>query len=156
MKSKIQGLWNLSQITKKKLLAASQRPDWPYWCLWERLHCRSASGRSDHLLQPNKRRAGKTCSNINKKPSVRNSNPLWTLGMAGLAGWCRSASSVLAAQPLRTSRLKTIHRIVFFTPLTLSGFESLLPTKAKDTGYLTVICVFWYGWRDSNPRPFGS
>ena len=33
-------------------------------------------------------------------------------------------SAVLAAQPLHTSHLKTSHRDVFFTALTLSGFES--------------------------------
>ena len=42
-----------------------------------------------------------------------------------------AASAVLAAQPLRTSRLKTCPRHVFFTPLTLSGFESLCRTYAK-------------------------
>ncbi len=41
------------------------------------------------------------------------------------AALLRPASSVLAAQLQRTSQLKTCHRHVFLTPLTLSGFESL-------------------------------
>jgi len=41
-----------------------------------------------------------------------------------------SVYDVLAAPPLRTSRLKTSHRDVFFTPLTLSGFESR-PSKEE-------------------------
>ena len=42
---------------------------------------------------------------------------------------CRLASSVLVAQLLRTSKLKTVHRTVFLTVLTLSGFESLRTKK---------------------------
>ena len=38
----------------------------------------------------------------------------------------RLVSCVLAPQPRRTLHLKTVHRTVFFTALTLSGFESLI------------------------------
>ena len=45
----------------------------------------------------------------------------------------------------RTSRLKTIHRIVFFTALTLTGFESVHENIRHSRG--------WSWWTDSNPRP---
>ena len=44
--------------------------------------------------------------------------------MARWKGRNRFALPVLAAQPLRTSHLKMLHRSIFFTVLTLSGFES--------------------------------
>ena len=46
-------------------------------------------------------------------------------------GWLRLALPVLAAQLLRTSRLKTCRWHVFSTPLTLSGFESLQNKKVQ-------------------------
>ncbi len=51
----------------------------------------------------------------------------------------QAASSPTAASqqyPSRTSRLKTIHRIVFFTPLTPSVFESLVRKNAQSTKVL--------------------
>ena len=40
-----------------------------------------------------------------------------------------SATAALRQYPPRPSRLKTVRRTVFFTPLTLSGFESLATQK---------------------------
>ena len=54
----------------------------------------------------------------------------------------RLASSATAASrqyPPHTSRLKTAHRAVFFTSLTLSGFESPLSIKIKATPTVLLL-----------------
>ena len=60
-------------------------------------------------------------------------------------------SATVAPQqyPPQASTLKTVHRTVFFTRLTLSGFESLFLYKKNST--FTVL-FFWRRARDSNPR----
>ena len=51
-----------------------------------------------------------------------------------------SATAAAQQYPPHTSRLKTVHRTVFLTPLTLSGFESLEKKRTEAT--LAVLLPF--------------
>ena len=52
-----------------------------------------------------------------------------------------SATAAAQQYPPHTSRLKTVHRTVFLTPLTLSGFESL-ENKKRTEATLAVLLPF--------------
>ena len=60
-----------------------------------------------------------------------------------------SATAAAQQYPPHTSRLKTVHRSVFLTPLTLSGFESL--EKKEQKQHLRYCFRSWRAARDSNP-----
>ena len=67
---------------------------------------------------------------------------LYAVGGAGGRTKIHKVYFPCLVKDLRTSQLKTIHRIVFLTLLTLSGFESV-----------QTLCCWWSWWTDSNPRP---
>ena len=52
-----------------------------------------------------------------------------------------SATAAAQQSPPHTSRLKAVHRTVFLTPLTLSGFESL-ENKKRTEAIPTVLLLF--------------
>ena len=52
-----------------------------------------------------------------------------------------SATAAAQQYPPHTSRLKTVHRTVFLTPLTLSGFESLENIKKNRSNTCGIASV---------------